>query len=63
MMPLWLRAVAWRNPLTYEVDALRALMLVDGISEFGLAVDFLVMVGTTGILTIVGAWFYPRLAQ
>ena len=63
MMPSWLRAVAWGNPLTYEVDALRALMLVDGISEFGLAVDFLVLVGTTGILTLVGAWLYPRLAQ
>jgi ABC-2 type transport system permease protein len=63
MMPAWLRVIAWGNPLTYEVDALRALMLVDGISEFGLAVDFLVLVGTTGILTLVGAWFYPRLAQ
>jgi ABC-2 type transport system permease protein len=63
MMPWWLRAVAWCNPLTYEVDALRALMLADGLSEFGLAADFLVMVGTTGVLTLVGAWLYPRLAQ
>jgi ABC-2 type transport system permease protein len=63
MMPSWLRAVAWANPLTYEVDALRALMLVNGVSEFGLALDFLVLVGTTGILTIVGAWLYPRLAR
>ena len=55
----WLRAVTSGNPLTYEVDALRALMLVDGVSEFGLAVDFLVMVGTTGVLTLVGAWLYP----
>ena len=63
MMPSWLRAVAWCNPLTYEVDALRALMLADGSSEFGLAVDFLVLVGTTGVLTLIGAWLYPRLAQ
>ena len=55
MMPSWLKAVAWVNPLTYEVDALRALMLVGGASEFGLAVDFLVLVGTTAVLTIVGA--------
>ena len=48
---------------TYEVDAMRAKMLVEGVSEFGLAVDFLVMVGTTGILTLIGAWLYPRLAQ
>ncbi len=38
-------------------------MLVDGVSEFGLAVDFLVLVGTTVALTMVGAWLYPRLAQ
>jgi len=63
MMPWWLRAIAWGNPLTYEVDALRTMMLVNGVSEFGLTVDFLVLVGTTGILTGVGAWFYPRLAQ
>ncbi len=63
MMPSWLRAVAWGNPLTYEVDALRALMLADGISQFGLGVDFLVLIGTTGILTFVGAWLYRRLAQ
>jgi ABC-2 type transport system permease protein len=63
MMPSWLRAVAWCNPLTYEVDALRALMLVDGTSEFGLTVDFLVLFGTTSMLTLVGAWLYPRLAQ
>ncbi len=63
MMPSWLRTVARCNPLTYEVDALRALMLVDGVSEFGLAVDFLVLVGTTGVLTIIGAWLYPRLGQ
>jgi ABC-2 type transport system permease protein len=63
MMPSWLKLVAWGNPLTYEVDALRALMLVDGVSEFGLAADFLVLLGTTAILTVVGAWLYPRLAQ
>jgi ABC-2 type transport system permease protein len=63
MMPSWLRAVAWCNPLTYEVDALRALMLADGASEFGLPLDFFVMFGTTGVLTLVGAWLYPRLAQ
>jgi ABC-2 type transport system permease protein len=63
MMPWWLKAVAWANPLTYEVDGLRALMLADGVSEFGLAADFVVLVGTTGVLTLIGAWLYPRLAQ
>lgn len=63
MMPAWLRAVAWCNPLTYLVDALRAMMLAGGVSEFGLTADFLVLVGTTGVLTLVGAWLYPRLGR
>jgi hypothetical protein len=37
--------------------------LAEGASEFGLAVDFLVLAGTTGILTLIGADLYPRLAQ
>src|ERR1700722_14074752 len=36
MMPGWLRAVAVGNPLTYQVDALRALMIRGGTSSFGL---------------------------
>ena len=63
MMPAWLRAVAWCNPLSYLVDALRALMLVDGVSEFGLATDLLVLAGTTTVLTLIGAKLYPRLGQ
>ena len=30
LMPAWLRVVSRANPLTYQVDALRALMLVEG---------------------------------
>ncbi len=63
MMPAWLKLIARGNPLTYEVDAMRALMLADGVSEFGLTVYFLVIIGTTGALTLIGAWLYPRLAQ
>lgn len=63
MMPAWLRAVAWCNPLSYLVDALRALMLADGVSEFGLATDILVLAGTTTVLTLIGAKLYPRLGQ
>jgi ABC-2 type transport system permease protein len=63
MMPGWLRAAARVNPLTYEVDALRALMLSGGHSEFGLTLDFAVLIGTTTVLTLIGAALYPRLAQ
>src|ERR1700681_797534 len=40
LMPSWLRAVARGNPLTYQVDTLRTLMIVGGASTFGLKADF-----------------------
>ena len=40
IMPVWLQVIARVNPLTYEVDALRALMLADGTSIYGLGPDF-----------------------
>ena len=36
MMPAWLRAISRVNPLSYEVDGLRSLMLAHGQSQFGL---------------------------
>jgi ABC-2 type transport system permease protein len=35
LMPDWLKVISHLNPLTYEVDALRALMLTEGTSVFG----------------------------
>jgi ABC-2 type transport system permease protein len=60
LMPGWLRAVSRVNPLSYEVDALRALMLQDGVSTFGLPTDFAVLLVTTAVLVFVGAYLYPR---
>ncbi|HEX8187807.1 MAG TPA: ABC transporter permease [Pyrinomonadaceae bacterium] len=60
LMPGWLRVVSRVNPLSYEVDALRALMLQDGVSTFGLPTDFAVLLVTTAVLVAVGAYLYPR---
>lgn len=60
MMPRWLQVISHANPLTYEVDALRDLMLARGTSSFGLAMDFSVLLATTVIAVIVGARLYPR---
>ena len=60
MMPRWLQVVSHANPLTYEVDALRDLMLAQGKSSFGLALDFSVLLAATVIAVIVGARLYPR---
>ncbi len=62
LMPAWLQVIARGNPLSYEVDALRALMLANGISLFGLGTDFLVLFVATAILVIIGARLYPRVA-
>jgi ABC-2 type transport system permease protein len=62
MMPSWLQVLAHLNPLTYEVDALRALMLVQGATSLGLAVDFAVLVVATGALVSLGSRLYPRVA-
>jgi ABC-2 type transport system permease protein len=62
IMPLWLQAVARANPLTYEVDALRALMLTGGISTFGLDADFTVLLVAVAIMVIIGGKLYPRVA-
>ena len=60
MMPGWLQFISHANPLTYEVDALRDLMLAHGTSSFGLALDFSVLLATTVIAVMVGARLYPR---
>lgn len=43
IMPPWLQVLAYLNPLTCEVDALRALMLGQETTSYGLAVDFAVL--------------------
>lgn len=63
MMPGWLQVVSRVNPLTYEVDAMRGLMIVGGVSTLGLPLDFGVLLGATAIAVTVGAWIYPRVVM
>jgi len=62
MMPDWLQAISRINPLTYEVDALRALMLVGGASSYGLGVDFAILLTVTTVLVVIAGQLYPRVA-
>jgi ABC-2 type transport system permease protein len=62
IMPLWLKVIAHINPLTYEVDALRNLMLRNGPISFSLPLDFGVLVGTTIVLVTICGRLYPRAA-
>jgi ABC-2 type transport system permease protein len=61
IMPAWLKTVSLANPLTYQVDALRTLMLEGGVSKFGLGIDCAVLAAITLFLIAVAARMYPRL--
>ena len=61
IMPGWLKWIAHVNPLTYEVDGLRASMLAGAQSVFGLGFDFTVLGLTLAALVAVGGWIYPRI--
>jgi len=63
MMPAWLRVLAYANPLTYQVDMMRALMLADGTSTFHLAVDFSVLGGATVVLVVLAGCLYPNVVR
>ena len=64
IMPAWLQVIARCNPLSYEVDALRSMMLANGpITATGLLIDFVVLLAVTLALVVIGARLYPRLAQ
>jgi ABC-2 type transport system permease protein len=62
IMPAWLKVMARGNPLTYEVDGLRTLMLAGGVSHYGLGLDFAVMFAVTAALVAVGGRLYPNVA-
>jgi ABC-2 type transport system permease protein len=61
IMPDWLKVVSLANPLSYEVDALRALMLASGQSRFGMLLDFAVLLAVTAALVALAAKLYPRM--
>ena len=61
LMPSWLRVVSKINPLTYQVDALRRLMIVGGESSFGLGVDFLMLAVAFVIVLAIATRLYPNI--
>jgi ABC-2 type transport system permease protein len=61
LMPHWLQVVSHINPLTYQVDALRTLMLRGGDSTIGLGLDFAVLAVITFCLTAIASRLYPRM--
>ena len=63
LMPPWLRAIAAVNPLSYEVDGLRGMMLQGSSPQFGLAMDFAALALGVGVFVAVATRMYPRLTR
>jgi len=63
IMPGWLRTFAKLNPLSYQVDALRALMVQGGQTMFGLSFDFCILVLVLVGLVLVTAKLYPNVIR
>jgi len=61
MMPAWLRVLSTINPLSYQVDLLRALMVHGGVSVFGLGADFAVLFLILALLIAIATKLYPRI--
>ena len=59
-LPSWLKAVAYIDPLTYAVDALRSIQL--GLpSVIPLPVDFAVIIGFAASMILIGTLAFKRM--
>ncbi|OKH43287.1 multidrug ABC transporter permease [Calothrix sp. HK-06] len=63
LMPQWLKWLSHLNPLTYEVDALRGAMLLNGACLYNYAWDFTILLLTLISLTYICGRLYPRVAM
>lgn len=63
MMPSWLQVVSKLNPLTYQVDLLRSLMIVGAGTTMHLGLDIAVLTGSTVVFVLVAARLYPALGR
>lgn len=61
IMPNWIRHFSLMNPLTYQVDALRSLMIAGEVSHFGLLLDFGVGIFFFILLTLIATWLSPKI--
>jgi len=62
-MPGWVGAIAKANPLSYQVDALRSLMVQGGSSVFGIGVDAAVLLIALVVLVVITATLYPNVVK
>ncbi len=58
-LPAWLGMLTLIDPLTYSVDALRRVIL--GASQYGLGLDFGVMIGFTVLVIVFGTYAFEKM--
>jgi ABC-2 type transport system permease protein len=63
IMPPWLQFVSHINPLTYQVDALRGVMILNGTSIYGYGFDTAVLVLVLICLTFIGGRLYRQIGM
>jgi ABC-2 type transport system permease protein len=61
IMPAWLQTVSRLNPLSFMVDGLRTLMLSGGTTGVGFDMGVLAVVAL--LISMVSAWFYPKVVM
>jgi ABC-2 type transport system permease protein len=64
MMPRWLQAISHVNPLTYQIDGLRALLLPAGhLAPLGIVLDLSVLTASLLMLVTLSARLYPNIVR
>lgn len=61
LMPPWLQTLSIVNPLSYQVDGLRYMMIVGEASHFGLWTDFGVTIAIYAVLVAIATAIYPKI--
>jgi ABC-2 type transport system permease protein len=61
LMPGWLQVLARINPLSYQVDLLRGLMVRGGYSVLGFGMDAAVLALWLAVLIAIATKLYPRI--
>lgn len=61
LMPTWIRGFSIINPLTYQVDTLRALMIKGHSSHFGIPFDFAITIAIFLAFLLIASANYRRI--
>lgn len=61
IMPTWIRYLSFLNPLTYQVDTLRYLMIQGEKTTFGLFFNFSIEMLVLCLFVSIATYIYPRI--